>query len=88
MKVEMDQENKKLLKHLVFCILRVGVNVSQIKAFMRCFRFNYSDYHQNYLKTLVSEYAKNDFIEKMKDVKNYILTLSYALKILRDVFIG
>lgn len=87
MKVEMDLENKKLLKHLIFCILRVGVNVSQIKAFMRSFRFNYSDYHANYLKTLVSDFAMNDFVEKMRNVNNYVLTMSYALKILRDVLV-
>lgn len=87
MKIELDPENKKLLKHLVFCVLRVGVNVSQMKAFIRCIRYSYWDYHQNYLKNLVSEFARSDLIEKLADVGNYFQTVIYALKILREVLI-
>jgi len=87
MKIELDQGNKKLLKHLVFCVLRVGVNVSQMKAFIRCIRFSYWDYHQNYIKNLVSEFARNDFIEKLADVSNYYQTVTYALKIIREILV-
>lgn len=85
MKIETDHDTKKLLKNLVAHVLKVGVNVSRMKAFMRCLRYDYWEYHSNYLNSLVSDFARADFISRMGNVTNYYTTLSYSLKILTDV---
>ena len=85
MKVEPDKHNKRRLRELVYAVLRVGVLVSHVKAFMRTFRYNFWESHESYFNSLVSEFARENFINNMKDPINYYHTFMCSLFILRNV---
>lgn len=85
MKIELDESSKRRLRDLVYSILRVGVSVSHIKAFMRAFRYNYWESHEDYFKSLVSEFAREKFIHQMSDPENYYHSFMSSLFILRKV---
>ncbi len=85
MKIELDKDNKKLLRDLIYSVLRVGVAVSHVKAFMRAFRYNYWESHEDYFRSLVSEFAKAKFIKKMSDPDNYYHSFLSSLYILKKV---
>lgn len=85
LKVERDSPNKQLLKEIIVQVMRVGINVAQVKAFMRVIRFAYAEQHESYFRTLVSEFAQKSFTDRMQEVPNYFETLGTALNILKNV---
>lgn len=85
LKVERDYTNKQLLSDIIFSLIRVGINVSQLKAFMRTIRFAYSDLHEKYFNTLVSEFAQKSFLDRMQEISNYFVTINMSLNILKKV---
>jgi len=84
-KIESEDSNKRLLRLLITHILKVSINVSRMKAFVRCMRYNYWDYHREYLNSMVSDFARNEVIEKMANVKDFLKTVFDLLRIQIEV---